>query len=158
MVTAQLDRALLPVAFLLGTWQGEGAGEYPTIQPFGYAEEIRFWHLGKPFLLYTQRTQSLDDGRPLHSEMGYLRMTPEGAEFVVAQGIGVAEVEVGMVSGTRIDLETKEVALTPTAKPITAVARSFWLDGDRLHYTLRMALGGRPLIHHLAASFRRAGD
>ena len=158
MMAAELDAALRPVAFLLGSWRGEGAGEYPTIKPFDYLEEVRFWHVGKPFLLYTQKTQSPDDGRPLHSEMGYLRMTSQGPEPVIAQGIGVAEVEVGSVDGNRLELHSTQVLLTPTAKPIKSVARSIWLEGDVLRYRLRMALGDRALTHHLSASLRRVSD
>jgi hypothetical protein len=150
---------IAPVAFLLGTWRGEGSGEYPTIRPFRYREEIRFWQTGKPFLAYTQRTEAADDGRPLHAEMGYLRIVDaERVEFVIAQPIGVAEIEVGSVGDRRIDLHSNTVAHTPTAKNVTALARSFWMERNTLHYEVRMALDGGPLIHHLAASFTRTGD
>jgi hypothetical protein len=66
----ELHADALTIAFLSGTWRGEGKGEYPTIQPFAYGEEVRLWHVGKPFLAFTQRTWSLDDERPLHAEMG----------------------------------------------------------------------------------------
>ncbi len=148
-----------PIAFLLGTWRGEGAGQYPTIQPFRYREEIRFWHTGKAFLAYRQRTEAAEDGRPLHAEMGYLRVAGEGrVELVIAQPTGFAEIEVGTVRGQRIDLQSTLVGRTPTAKPVTALARSFWLEEDTLRYELRMAMDGGPLRPHLAAVFQRVGD
>src|SRR5579864_7798487 len=98
MITIELHPQVRPLAFLLGTWTGEGEGEYPTIQPFRYREEIRFTHNGKPFLLYQQKTQAQDDGRPLHGEAGFLRAAQDQSlAFVIAQGLGLAEVDVGSV-------------------------------------------------------------
>ncbi len=155
----RLVAELQPVAFLLGTWRGQGVGEYPTISPFRYREEIRFWHTGKAFLAYTQRTESADDARPLHAEMGYLRVVgAERVEFVIAQPTGFAEIETGSVRGTHLDLMSIVVGRTPTAKAVTALTREFRLEGDTLHYELRMAMDSGPLRPHLKASLQRAGD
>lgn len=159
MITLELDPAVRALAFLVGTWRGEGAGDYPTIRPFRYREEIRFWHTGKPFLIYTQRTNAADDGRPLHTEMGYLRGVGDGrVEFVVAQHIGFAEISVGSVRGNRLELKSLHLGRTPTAKAVTAVERDIWLEGDALRYELRMAMETVPLTRHLQASFQRAPD
>jgi hypothetical protein len=157
MLATELNPALAPVAFLLGTWRGEGEGQYPTIKPFRYREEIRFGHNGKPFLIYTQRTESIDTGQPMHGEAGYLRLVGEGrVEFVIAQPIGYTEISLGRVDGQRIDVECASVGRTPTAKPVTSISRSFWMDGETLRYELKMGMGGAPPAPHLTAGFRRA--
>lgn len=158
MIAVGLNPALAPVAFLLGTWRGEGEGQYPTIKPFRYREEMRFSHNGKPFLIYTQRTEAMETGQPLHGEAGYLRLVGDGrVEFVIAQPIGFAEISLGRVDGQRIDVESASVGRTPTAKPVTSISRSLWLEGDTLRYELKMGMEGVPRVQHLVASFRR-GD
>jgi THAP4-like, heme-binding beta-barrel domain len=144
-----------PLAFLLGSWMGEGKGFYTTIAPFEYGEEIRVWHVGKPVLPYTQRTWSLDDGRALHAEAGFWRMGGEGrVELVVAHPNGHAEVAEGTLHGTSISMASISIARTATAKPVDVIERDLNLNGDVLTYELRMAAMGRPLEGHLQAELR----
>ncbi len=157
MLATELNPALTPVIFLLGTWRGEGEGQYPSIKPFRYREEIRFAHNGKPFLIYTQRTEAIDSGQPMHGEAGYLRLVGDGrVEFVIAQPIGYTEISLGRVDGLRVDVECASVGRTPTAKAVTSISRSLWMDGETLRYELKMGMDGAPLARHLTASFRRA--
>jgi nitrobindin-like protein len=149
------------LAPLLGTWTGRGAGEYPTIESFGYLEEITFGHVGKPFLTYSQKTKSDDEtGRPLHAEVGYVRApSPGRAEWVLAHPTGITEIEEGTltIDGTTIvmELTTTTIGLTATAKDVTSLGRSIRIDGDELTYELRLGAVGQPLQHHLGATLRR---
>jgi len=156
-----LHPKLADLAPLLGTWSGAGAGEYPTIPSFEYLEEVSFGHVGKPFLAYSQRTKAADDGRPLHAEVGYLRLpSPGRVELVLAHPTGVTEVQEGTltVAGGLVELELSatSIGLTATAKDVTALSRSFRVVGDELTYTLRLGAVGQPLKHHLAATLRRS--
>ncbi|OBI88512.1 peroxynitrite isomerase [Mycobacterium asiaticum] len=151
---------LEPLAPLLGVWTGRGAGEYPTIEPFEYLEEVVFSHVGKPFLSYGQKTKSAADGKPLHAEAGYLRVPQPGqVELVLAHPSGITEIEVGTYSLSddviELELVTTSVGLTPTAKEVSALGRSFRIDGDELSYSLRMGAVGQPVQHHLSAVLRR---
>ena len=150
---------LAPLAFLLGTWRGEGVGGYPTMEPFRYGEEVTFRHNGKPFLAYTQRTWALDDGRPLHAETGYWRPQPGGrVEVVIAHPTGIAEVYYGAVTGTRIEIATDLVARTESAKDVAALTRLFGLVEGRLMYAVDMAAVGQPMQAHLSATLDRVTD
>jgi hypothetical protein len=151
---------LTVLAPLLGTWAGAGAGEYPTIAPFGYREEIAIGHVGKPFLSYSQRTRATDDGRPLHAETGFIRLpAPTRIELVVVHPTGVTEIDEGTLSvtadGLTIEVASTSIGLTGSAKSITALSRSIDVIGDQLTYRLSMAAVGVPLTHHLAATLRR---
>lgn len=149
-----------PLAPLLGTWQGGGTGQYPTIDDFAYTEELTFGHVGKPFVSMIQRTRNRDSGEPLHSEAGYLRALPGGdLELALAQPSGVVEICLGTVrttsDGLTIELRSSQVGLTPSAKEVTSVRRELSIvglgtGGATLISELWMAAVGHPeLLHHL---------
>jgi THAP4-like, heme-binding beta-barrel domain len=161
-VAADLHPDLHALAPLLGTWQGRGSGNYPTIEPFDYLEEVTFAHVGKPFLVYGQKTRDATDGKPLHAETGYLRLPRPGhVELVLAHPSGITEIEVGTltVDGTTIELDmtATQIGLTPTAKEVTALGRRFRVDGDELSYSMQMGAVGQPVQHHLSAVLHRKG-
>ncbi len=147
---------LEPLAFLLGTWRGRGEGHYPTIDPFGYVEEVTFGHVGKPFLAYSQRTRDATSDLPLHAESGYLRPAGSGrVEWVIAQPSGIVEVDAGSIIDQVLDLSSLTVATTPTAKSVIAVRRIVTVRADTLTYDLEMAAVGLELQHHLRAELHR---
>jgi hypothetical protein len=150
-----------PIAFLLGTWRGEGHGEYPTIASFDYGEEVRFGAVpGKPFLTYQQRTWALDDQRPLHAETGYWRPKPDGRlEVVLAHPTGISEIEEGTLAGTVIELIATSIGLAATAKEVKGLSRRFELvDPEVLRYEVALAAAGQPLQGHLTAELHRVAD
>jgi hypothetical protein len=154
----ELHPDVAPLGFLLGSWIGEGAGHYPTIEAFAYGEEIRVSHVGKPFLAYNQRTWSLDDGRPLHAESGYWRVAGRThVELVLAHQSGVVEIEEGELSGTSIALATTATARTGSAKRVEGLTRDIRVRHDELDYDLQMAAVGQPLQPHLRARLTRTG-
>lgn len=153
-----LAETLQPVADLVGTWRGPGAGRYPTIDDFEYTEELVFADVGKPFLTYVQRTWS-PAGAPMHTESGFLRVPGPGAvEFVLAQPTGHSELAVGELGAgagvVTLDLAA-DVVSSPSAKPVTATRRSYRLDRDVLVTDFAMAAVGLPMTHHLHSELRR---
>ncbi|HYB35578.1 MAG TPA: FABP family protein [Mycobacterium sp.] len=157
---SDLHPDLEALAPLLGTWAGRGSGKYPTIEPFDYLEEVVFSHVGKPFLVYGQKTKAAVDGKPLHAETGYLRVPQPGqVELVLAHPSGITEIEVGTYStaGGVIELEltASDIGLTPTAKEVSALGRRLRVDGDELSYSVQMGAVGQPTQNHLTAVLHR---
>ena len=156
MRNTDLHPAVRPLAFLLGRWKGEGKGQYPSIEPFSYGEEIEFSHNGRPFLFYVQETWDLSDGYPMHSESGYVRPVAEGqVEMVLAQPSGITEILAGTHSGTNIELASTLVGVSPTAKQVSAVKRVVEVTGKTLNYTLDMAAVGQEMCIHLRARLEK---
>lgn len=164
-----LHESLEPLAFLVGTWRGFGAGVYPTIEDFRYEQEVGFSHDGRPFLHYASRSWVLDaDGgrlRPGGGETGWWRIgsTPREVEVMLAHHTGIVEIYVGEVAFTKIELVTDVVARTATAKPVTGLKRLYGLvpgDGGAerdLAYAIDMAAVGQPLQSHLSARLIKVG-
>ncbi|MGC0268543.1 FABP family protein [Glutamicibacter soli] len=153
-----LHPGLSAVAGLIGTWRGEGAGEYPTIDPFAYTEEVTFSDVGKPFLHYMQRTWS-PAGAPMHTETGYLRLVDgSSVEFVLAQPTGQAELAEGPLAATADGFTCElasRVSNSASAKQVDGTERRIALAGDVLTTHFAMAAVGVPMTHHLKSVMHR---
>lgn len=144
---------------LPGTWRGDGEGHYPTIVTFGYREELTFARLGaKPIISYTQRSWHHDDDRPLHVECGYLRLSGERLELLVAQPTGFAEVHHGRNAVDVVEFGVTVFGRSASALPVQTVRRRWALEDGRLISELWMTYGGVVDGHHLRAALRRDTD
>jgi hypothetical protein len=163
---AEIHPNLAHIRGFIGTWTGMGEGEYPTIEPFHYFESLTLSHVGKPFLVYQQRTRNVAEdgtpGAPLHAEDGFWRFPgPTGAELVISQPTGINEISEGTLTATAdghlvIDVISTSVGLSSTAKPVIGIERTFRVEGDAMSYDMRMAAVGEPMKHHLSARLTRA--
>ena len=161
-----------PVLGFLGLWRGRGQGGYPTLDgDFAYAQEVGFSHDGRPFLRYEARAWLLDeDGAPLRPaarESGWWRLQADGrVEALITQPTGITEILIGHVGDGAVELHTHYVALTPTAKEVTATRRRYTLadaahdtdpasGADTFTFVHDLAAVGQPLQHHLSATLRR---
>ncbi len=160
-----LHPALLGLLPFVGVWRGRGGGDYPTIESFGYAQQIRFSHDGRPFLFYESRAWLLaDDGtpiRPSHREVGWWRpvlvdgKATDELEVLLTNPTGVMELYVGRIGPMRVELVTDAVVRTVTAKEVSAGQRLYGIVDGALLYAHEMAAVGQPMGPHLSAKLNR---
>ena len=153
---SELHPDLAELAFLLGDWSGTGEGVWPPGEPFDYAEDVTFEYVGDPFLVYSERSWSLDDGSPIHFESGFLRPAGAVVELVLAHPIGITEVAVGTVDDGVLELTSTAVGLTPTASQVTELRRRIEGRGDELSFELEMGMEGVGLRWHVGSKLTRA--
>ncbi|HSN42626.1 MAG TPA: FABP family protein [Propionibacteriaceae bacterium] len=155
-----MNPSLAHLSPLVGTWRGSGHGEYPTITSFDYTDEWQFIDIGKPFLLFVERTWNAA-GNPMHTETGYVRApSHDTLEIVAAIPTGQSELGVGTcsASGESLTLTTDaEIRCTPTAKRVDRIVRRFEQRGEELDYTMEMSAVGQGLTLHLSAHLTRQG-
>lgn len=160
---------LAHLSWLLGTWEGVGLGQYPTIEDFQFTQQVTFATDGRPFLSYHSRSWLIDaDGnliRPSASEVGYLRPLPDNqVEWLMQHPTGIAEIWIGQVTvtsidnaritGARLEMVTDGIMRTATAKPVNAGQRLYGLVEGSLLWTYDMAAMGEPMANHLSATLR----
>ena len=157
---------LAHLSWLIGTWEGDGLGEYPTVERFAFRQRVEFACDGRPFLSYASNTWILDeDGERLRrgaSESGFWRPAPDnGVEVLLSHPTGYAEVWLGQVTvtaletakitGAKLELVTDVVARTDTAKDYSGGQRLYGLVNGQLLWTFDMIAMGQPLANHLWA-------
>ena len=173
-LSADTPTALLPLAWLLGRWEGAGVLGHPGRggEDTRFGQVVEFSHDGRDFLRYTATSWALrEDGstaEPLDVETGFWRPQPVDAaarpadgpvpvelEVVLAHPTGVVEVFVGTATGPRIDLSTDVVARTATAHEYTAANRMYGLVEGDLLWALDVAADGHPMRSYASARLKR---
>jgi hypothetical protein len=159
-IDENLHPELMPLAWMVGTWRGTGRGEYPTIQPFTFEQEVVFNHDGRNFLNYYSRTWILDDEgkvvKPGASEVGFWRPKENKTlEVVIAHSTGISEGWVGLHDGPKIQLAMDQGYSSPTAKIVTGGSRLYGLVEGELFFAYDMAAEGQTLQAHIWSTMKR---
>lgn len=168
MIPENLPAQLLPIAWLVGRWEGTGVVEYPDVPTHRFRQEVEFTNNGLPYLEYRSHTWVLDDAgeRPLGSELGYWRVVPSAeeaprhvdVEVLLVHPDGVTEIYLGRAGEGRVDLATDVVARTDTAPGHAAGKRLFGLVHGDLMWAYDLATTTRPLATHSSAQLQRVAD
>ncbi|TNM97710.1 THAP domain-containing protein 4 isoform X1 [Takifugu flavidus] len=161
--TVELNMGLLPLEWLLGTWESDEPGEgcFPSIKPFRYMETLSFSHVGQPVINFMFNAFHAETKKPMHRECGFIRMQPgtNRVAFIIAQNSGLVEIEEGELTAQRLELQSQAVARTSFAKEphVQQICRVFQLRPDgKLEQTVSMATDNKPPTQHLHIVYRRA--
>lgn len=155
-----LPPAVAPLAWMLGRWEGAGVGDYPTIEAFQFGQELTFgYRPGRPFLTYASRTWLIEDGapgRPLATETGYWRPQGDGSvELLLTHPTGFVEIYLGRVQPAKVELNTRGVLRTETAKDYRSGQRLYGYVNGNLLWVFEMAAMGHEQQPHISAELRR---
>ncbi len=150
-----------PIAWMLGTWRGNGHGDYPTIEPYQFGQELIFTHDGRPFFHYMARSWVVDaEGTKVRDdaiETGFLRALPGGkVELLLSHESGVVEIWIGEAEGGKLEIVTDAIGRTEGAPEVTGGKRLYGnVEGDLL-YAYDMAAFGEALQPRTWARLQRA--
>ena len=151
---------LNPLAWMIGTWRGNGHGEYLGTERFDFQQEVTFSHDGRPFLTYFSRSWIINEKNEITStaasETGFWRIKPNNQlEVILAHSTGIAEGWVGVFDGPKIQLVMDHSYSAPSAKSINEGQRLYGLVDGELFYAYDMAYGGHTLQAHIWSTMPR---
>ncbi|MGQ0631260.1 MAG: FABP family protein [Sporichthyaceae bacterium] len=160
-IPPNLHPLCMPLAFVLGAWEGEGVVEYPTIDRKLFGQRIEFSQNGKPFLHYLSRTWEIaPDGTklgPLNMETGFWRpQEDKSLEVLLTHPTGFLEALGGEIRGPRIEIATTKVVKVESAKDYRRGHRMYGLVNGELMWVYEMEAMGQPLQPHVSAALKRA--
>ena len=157
-----LNRDLMPVAWMSGHWEGEGHGSTPEDGEFSFGCQVDFTENGGDYLHYICQTFTMNpDGTPaapLRMETGFWRpnVDTRKIDVLMVAPEGWAEVWTGNIDGAKIELVTDAVARTEDALvPYTGGQRLYGqVEGDLL-WTFDRATTEAPLQPYMWARLKR---
>lgn len=179
VIPENLPASLLPIAWMIGRWEGLGVIEHPSVETRGFRQEVEFRNDGGEFLEYVAHSWLLEeraedgtpldvprDGAPLSSEMGYWRVRPAEeeaprtveVELVLAHPSGLVEIYLGTAGEGKAELATDLVARTETGIEQTAAKRLYGHVQGSLLWVLEVATSEVPLTSHSSARLSRVPD
>lgn len=153
---------------LFGTWRGQGYGEFPTIDPFSYLEDLSFVLDSKGEVIYFEQRAYLSEAeriadQRLHWESGVIRPRPKSDEFTLACVQDSGRIEAATLNILRCDdlleLEWRsDIVGNDKRMPLDAVSLRRWsVAGDSFRYTFSMSTEQVPqAAPHLRAELTRA--
>ncbi|CAM5139493.1 unnamed protein product [Eretmochelys imbricata] len=160
--TPQLNPVIEPLSWMLGTWLSDppGDGDFPTMKPFQYLEEVHISHVGQPMLNFSFNAFHPDTRKPMHRECGFIRLKPDTNKvaFISAQNTGLVEVEEGEVNGQELSIASHSIARISFAKKphVEQITRKFRLNSDgKLEQTVSMATTAQPMTQHLHITYKK---
>ncbi|KAG6922721.1 THAP domain containing 4, partial [Chelydra serpentina] len=160
--TPELNPVIEPLSWMLGTWLSDppGDGDFPTMKPFQYLEEVCISHVGQPMLNFSFNAFHPDTRKPMHRECGFIRLKPDTNKvaFISAQNTGLVEVEEGEVNGQELSITSHSIARISFAKKphVEKITRTFRLNSDgKLEQTISMATTAQPMTQHLHITYKK---
>lgn len=171
-----------PLAWLVGTWRGEGVLAYPGIEESAFVHDLVVTSDGGPYLTWTSTWRlvqvpddaaALVDGGPAGpdeepvwaAETGFWRVPPERpddvpegkhpVELLLADPSGHVAIYVGAVGNGRIDLVSDVVVRTATGAQVAAGTRLYGLVDGELMWAHDLAAFGHPLQSYASARLSR---
>lgn len=160
-IPADLNPTLMPLAWLIGRWQGNGHGNWPGQGDFEFGQQVEFFTNGQPYLHYISETYVADEQgnatAPLGMETGFWRPASDGTlDVVMCNPEGWSEVWTGKIDGAKIELVTDVVARTKNADvEYTGGQRLYGNVDSDLLWTFDRAAKDVPLQPYMWARLAR---